>query len=113
MAYQRFTAIRGHPRKLWSDPGTNFVGARPVLEDLHCFLGTQNKAALEEFAAKNGAEWEWRIHPADSPHRNGAAEAAVRIVKQSLQSLGKESILSYGEFHTALYWQLIWQMNVN
>ncbi|XP_023808028.1 uncharacterized protein LOC111946916 [Oryzias latipes] len=27
MAYQRFTAIRGHPRKIWSDPGTNFVGA--------------------------------------------------------------------------------------
>ncbi len=25
-AYQRFTALRGHPRKLWSDQGTNFVG---------------------------------------------------------------------------------------
>ncbi|KAL2085037.1 hypothetical protein ACEWY4_020555 [Coilia grayii] len=24
MTYQRFTAIRGHPLKVWSDPGTNF-----------------------------------------------------------------------------------------
>ena len=29
--YQRFTALRGHPRKLWSDQGTNFVAARPVI----------------------------------------------------------------------------------
>lgn len=28
MAYQRFTAIRGHPLKVWADPGTNFIGAR-------------------------------------------------------------------------------------
>lgn len=34
MAYQRFTAFRGHPTKSWSDPGTNFVRAKPVLEEL-------------------------------------------------------------------------------
>ena len=103
MAYQRFTAIRGHPRKIWSDPGTNFIGAKPALEELYRFLDSQNKAALEETAARNRTVWEWKIHPADSPHRNGAAEAAVRIVKKALQSLGKESGLSYSESHTALY----------
>lgn len=102
MAYQRFTAIRGHPRKIWSDPGTNFVGARPVLEELYRFLDGQNRIALEETAARNGTEWTWKIHPADSPHRNGAAEAAVRVVKRALQSLGKEFALSYSEFQTAL-----------
>ena len=44
----------------------------------------------------------WKIHPADSPHRNGAAEVAVCIVKRALQSLGRESSLSYSEFKTAL-----------
>lgn len=44
----------------------------------------------------------WKIHPADSPHRNGAAEAAVRIVKRVLQSCGGESTLTYSEFQTAL-----------
>ena len=103
MAYQKFTAIRGHPRKIWSDPGTNFIGAKPVLAELYAFLDNLDRTALEENAAKNGTEWTWKIHPADSPHRNGAAEAAVRVVKKALQSLGKESPLSYSEFQTALY----------
>ena len=102
MAYQRFTAIRGHPRKIWSDPGTNFIGARPVLLELYTFLDNLDRATLEENAAKNGTEWMWKIHPADSPHRNGAAEAAVRVVKRALQSFVKESSLSYSEFQTAL-----------
>lgn len=102
MAYQRFTAVRGHPRKIWSDPGNNFIGAKTVLEELCRFLDGQNKADLEEIAAK-GTEWMWKIHPADSQHRNGAAEAAVRIVKRALQNLGQESSLNYSEFQTALY----------
>lgn len=35
MAFQKFTAVRGHPRKIWSDPGTNFIGAKPVLVELY------------------------------------------------------------------------------
>ena len=102
-AYQRFTALRGHPKKIWSDPGTNFIGAKPVLEEQYRFLANLDKATLEERAAKDGTEWSWKIHPADSPHRNGAAEAAVRIVKRALQSLGGESGLSWSEFQTTLY----------
>ncbi|XP_033975580.1 uncharacterized protein LOC117473794 isoform X2 [Trematomus bernacchii] len=102
-AYQRFTALRGHPKKIWSDPGTNFVGAKPVLEEQYRFLANLDKATLEERAAKNGTEWTWKIHPADSPHRNGAAEAAVRIIKRALQSLGGESGSSWSEFQTTLY----------
>ena len=102
LAYQRFTSLRGHPLKVWSDPGTNFVGARPVLAELYAFLGEQNKETLEEFAAKHGTEWTWKISPADSPHRNGAAEAAVRIMKKALQSLRKGTDLSFNEFLTVL-----------
>nr|XP_057945469.1 uncharacterized protein LOC131139671 [Doryrhamphus excisus] len=102
LAYQRFTAIRGHPSKIWSDPGTNFIGAKPVLEDLYKFLGSQNREGLEETAAKNGTEWMWKIHPADSPHRNGAAEAAVRTLKRALQNVCGDSIFTYSEFQTVL-----------
>ncbi|KAJ8006705.1 hypothetical protein DPEC_G00109990 [Dallia pectoralis] len=80
LAYQRFTALRGHPKKLWSDPGTNFVGARPALKELYHFLDRSSISELENEASKHGTEWSWEIHPADSPHRNGAAEAAVRSV---------------------------------
>nr|XP_017209463.2 uncharacterized protein LOC108181536 [Danio rerio] len=102
LAFQRFAAIRGYPRKIFSDPGTNFIGARPVLQDLYQFLEGIDKSTLEETAVKHGTEWIWKIHPADSPHRNGAAEAAVRIIKRALQNCGGESTLTYSEMHTAL-----------
>lgn len=102
MAYQRFTAIRGHPLKIWSDPGTNFIGAKPLLGDLYAFLKSQNRDSLEEYAATNGTNWTWKVLPADSPHRNGAAEAAVKVAKRALQSLRKSSNLTFNEFLTAL-----------
>lgn len=77
MAYQRFTAIRGHPKKIWSDPGTNFVGAKSVLKELYKFLDSLDRSAVEDTSARNGTDWHWKILPADSPHRNGSAEAAV------------------------------------
>ncbi|KAK7909325.1 hypothetical protein WMY93_014009 [Mugilogobius chulae] len=86
-AYSRFTALRGHPRKLWSDKGTNFVGAKSALKDLNKHLACVQKVSIEDVAAKNGTEWQWDFHPADSPHRNGAAEAAVKLIKRALNSL--------------------------
>lgn len=102
LAYQRFTAVRGHPRKIWSDSGTNFVGAKPILKDMYTYLRGQDKESLEEYAAKNSTHWSWKIHPADSPHRNGAAEAAVKITKRALLSLRKVESLTFSEFLTAL-----------
>ncbi|XP_058503794.1 uncharacterized protein LOC131471311 [Solea solea] len=102
LAYQRFTSVRGHPQKIWSDPGTNFIGAKPVLEEVYTYLRQQNNDSLEEYAGKNGTDWTWRILPADSPHRNGAAEAAVKITKRALQSLGKGEGLTFSEFLTVL-----------
>lgn len=103
LAYQRFMALRGHPRKLWSDPGKNFVGARPALKELYMFLDRLEKSKLENEASKHGTEWSWRIYPADSPHRNGAAEAAVRTVKRALHNLGGNGVFTWGEFQTFLY----------
>lgn len=45
-AYSRFTALRGHPKKLWSDRGTNFLGARPALRELHKHLACLQKASI-------------------------------------------------------------------
>ncbi|KAL1256644.1 hypothetical protein QQF64_012189 [Cirrhinus molitorella] len=82
--------------------GTNFIGTKPVLEELYEFLNGLDRSGLEEVAAQNGTDWQWKIQPADSPHRNGATEAAVRIVKKALQSLGRGLGLSYSEFQTTL-----------
>lgn len=103
LAYQRFTSLRGHPRKLWSDPGSNFVGAKPALKELYKFLDQLNMAELEDVAAKHGTDWSWKMHPADSPHRNGAAEVAVKITKQALNHLGGDGVFTWGELQTFLF----------
>ena len=103
-AYSRFVALRGHPRKLWSDRGTNFVGAKASLRELHKHLACLQAAPMEDVAAKNGTEWKWEFHPADAPHRNGAAEAAVKLLKRALTSLGGATeSLTWGELQTLLY----------
>lgn len=94
MAYQRFTAIRGHPKKIWSDSSTNFVCVKPVLEELYQLLDGLYRSTVEDTSTQNGADWHWKIQPADSLHRNGSAEAAVRIVKKAFRSLGRESGLT-------------------
>lgn len=49
-------------------------------------------------------KWQWDFHPADSPHRNGAAEAAVKLIKRSLNSLGGTTgCYTLGKFQTLLY----------
>lgn len=101
--YQRFTALRGHPRKLWSDQGTNFVGARPALEELYKFLEDIDKSQIQQKAAVGGTDWAWEFSPADSPHRNGAAEAAVQVLKRALGSVGEAGDLSALEFQTLLF----------
>ncbi|KAK7898190.1 hypothetical protein WMY93_019043 [Mugilogobius chulae] len=97
-----FGPYLGHPQKVWSDPGTNFIGAKTVLKDLYEFLQTQDKTSIEEYAVRNSTNWAWKVLPADSPHRNGAAEAAVKVAKRALQSLGKSVDLTFSEFLTAL-----------
>lgn len=56
LAYLRFTSLRGHPSKVWSDPGTNFVGAKPALDDLYRFLEHLKRSGVEEKAAKHGTK---------------------------------------------------------
>lgn len=56
-------------------------------------LDNLEKATLKETATKNGTRWTWRSHPGNSPQRDGAAEAAMRIVKKALN-------------WTALHWVL-------
>ena len=103
-AYSHFVALRGHPRKLWSDRGTNFVGAKPALHELHKHQACLQAASMEDEAAKNGTEWKWEFHPADAPHRNGAADAAVKILKRALISLGGATgSLTCGELQTLFY----------
>lgn len=103
-AFSHLVALRGHPRILWSDRGTNFVGAKPALCELHKHLACLQAVSIEDVAAKNETEWKWNFHPADAPHRNGAAEAALKLLKRVLMILREATkSLTWGELQTLFY----------
>ncbi|XP_055622807.1 uncharacterized protein LOC129766310 [Toxorhynchites rutilus septentrionalis] len=77
-AIRRFIARRGSPQEIFSDNGTNFVGASRELRDeisrIHSELGS----------TFTNAQTQWRFNPPAAPHMGGCCERMVRAVKSAL-----------------------------
>ncbi|KAL1447599.1 hypothetical protein WDU94_003635 [Cyamophila willieti] len=85
-AFKRFLARRGPCHSVLSDHGTNFVGAKNVLESFSDEL-VNHKIV-------------WRFSPPTGAHFNGMAEANVKAVKTHLYRCVGTQILSLSEFIT-------------
>lgn len=79
-AYQRFTARRGNPDKVFSDHGTNFVGADRLLQEAFDMW----KAEIIQHAV-HASGTEWRFITPSAPHEGGIWEAAVKSMKHHLK----------------------------
>ncbi|XP_053691247.1 uncharacterized protein LOC128739769 [Sabethes cyaneus] len=79
MAIRNFINRRGTPQRIYSDRGTNFVGANRELRQLNDALNQQE--LMKEFA-RNGIEW--TFNPPLSPHMGGSWERLIRTVKNNL-----------------------------
>ncbi|UYV67771.1 hypothetical protein LAZ67_5001937 [Cordylochernes scorpioides] len=98
-AFKRFVARRGHCTRLYSDQGTNFVGAARQLRS--CFYLAQNQ--LKELAAvlaNDGTEW--RFNPPGAPHFGGLWEAGVKALKYHMRRIIGNNLLTYEELLTVL-----------
>ncbi|XP_055522477.1 uncharacterized protein LOC129716668 [Wyeomyia smithii] len=85
-SFQRFVSRRGFPKEVFSDNGTNFIGARSALRDLYLLFkeeATQNKI-FEYCQAK---QIDWRTIPPNAPHFGGLWEAGVKSVKTVLKKV--------------------------
>lgn len=99
-AYRRFIARRGVVRNLYSDNGTNFVGANKILtENLQNIDESYDTAICEELT-KAGTNW--HFSPPGAPHFNGSAEAAVKSVKLHIKKTIADSKLTFEELSTLL-----------
>ena len=80
LVLRRFIAIYGKPRQIFSDNGTNFVGAerdlRQEIEQLHSTESTSKFMKQEAI--------DWHFQPAATPHFGGAHESLVKITKKAL-----------------------------
>jgi len=95
-AFDRFVARRGLPSDIFSDCGTNFVGADRQMRTLIESPEGQAAIANTRFACV------WHFNPPSAPHFGGLWEAAVRSTKRLLVRVIGTHVFTYEEFTTVL-----------
>ncbi|XP_048004284.1 uncharacterized protein LOC125240435 [Leguminivora glycinivorella] len=99
-AFKRFTARRGHCADLWSDNGTNFVGAARELKQLYAEEKSSVAVEIADQLASNSTNWHWI--PPHSPNFGGLWEAGVKSTKHHLRRVIGNSTLTFEEMSTVL-----------
>ena len=95
---RRFSSLRGWPRKIHSDNGTQLVAASKELinavKDLDWDM-------IKRYGIKYKTEWEFS--PADAPWQNGATEALIKPIKRALNNAIGEEVMSFSEVQTVMF----------
>ena len=81
MSIERFIVRRSTPSTIWSDNGTNFVGAE---KELIACIKIWNGMAPTIFVHKRVA---WKFNPPGASHHGGSWERLVRSVKRVLYDI--------------------------
>lgn len=96
---RRFTARRGCPKNIYSDNGSNFVGAT---KELQC-LFEQLESCNEEISNNLSKDMiVWHFIPARTPNFGGIWEANIRCMKKHLNKIVGNACLTYEELSTVL-----------
>ncbi|XP_014674677.1 PREDICTED: uncharacterized protein LOC106814833 [Priapulus caudatus] len=96
MAFRRFVARKGLPKELWSDCGTNFVGAESELSECFELMSTE----LQEKLARQQVEF--KFIPPGAPHFGGLWEREVRSVKHAIMCCLKDRVVTEVLLQTVL-----------
>lgn len=94
---RRMNARRGPPKEMWSDTGTNFVGAERELRDA---IAHWNEEKIESQLQQKGVKWIFQ--PPASPHMSGVWERIVKITKKHLKAIVGDGLLNDLELRTFL-----------
>ena len=98
LAFHRFTSRRTLPEDVYSENGTNFVGAA---RELRLLVESWDKAHLQSKLARRGVRW--HFNPPAASHQGGSWERIVRSVKRTLLAVaGGVSSMSDETFTTYL-----------
>ena len=98
---RRFIARRGRPSHILTDNGTNFVGARRELEEVHNLLEAKTSSdELQHFFTNQRVNWSHI--PGRAQHFGGLWEAAVKSMKILLSKSVGSHRLTFEEISTIL-----------
>uniref|UniRef100_A0A2S2P1X6 Integrase catalytic domain-containing protein n=1 Tax=Schizaphis graminum TaxID=13262 RepID=A0A2S2P1X6_SCHGA len=94
-SFDRFVARRGIPVQIYSDCGTNYVGAAKQLKTL--FHDAATKEALHA-----RVPCQWRFNPPAAPHFGGIWEAAIKSTKLHLKKVVGNQVYTLEELMTLI-----------
>ena len=98
---QRFISRRNCPRHLYSDNGSNFVGAKNELNRLYKFLRQEETdTAIQHYLLKHH-NVTWHSIPQRATHFGGLWESAVKSMKKHLKRVMGPTLLNFEEMTTA------------
>lgn len=80
--FRRFCARRGSPAQVWSDNGTNFVGAK---NELIRSVGHLDRDKIQAYFTQNGVEW--TFHPPSASHWGGVWERMIRTTRKVMTAI--------------------------
>lgn len=95
MALRRFTNVRGWPKTIYSDPGSQLTYAEKELRRI--WLNIEREAIYKSSTDKGLT---WVFGPADAPWYQGTAEALIKSTKRCLKFCMNGQRLSASEFLT-------------
>lgn len=98
-AFRRFVSRRGRPTNIYSDNGSNYIGANNELGKLYDFLGNNCEYIANQLASER---IKWNFIPARSPTFGGIWEAGIKSVKFHLKRVVGDKSLNFEEFGTIL-----------
>ena len=96
-AIRRFMSRRGQVKQIWSDNGTNLVGAE---KELRRALLNLNESKLQNVMLKKGLNW--NFNPPGASHHGGVWERLIRSVKWVLNCLLKQQTVDDEGLQTLL-----------
>lgn len=100
-ALSRFQSRRGVVGHIYSDRGTNFVGASREMRAWNRLINsTEHNTEVANNLSQRGTQW--HFNAPGTPHMGGLWEAAIKSAKTHLNKVTQNARLTYEEFATLL-----------
>ena len=99
---QPFVALRGLPKVIYTDNGSNFVGAKRDLAELRYIINSRVSSSEDVANWFSTQGIKWHFPPSCAPHFAELWESAVRCLKTLLRKTIGAHILTFEELNTVL-----------